>query len=171
MHAGGVAATSTSGPRIVQRSDHGRPVGGEFPQPPNVPVSESSTPPWQWSRIWGGRMTRSVVVTVVVVIIHGDASQLTYHDEGALGVARCSAGNRPGARRARCAKAYRLQRITGGPDVFTVEAVGDYGGQRVYVTSIIEFRHSKIVKQTDYFANAFEAPGWCAKWVQPMDRV
>ena len=40
-------------------------------------------------------------------------------------------------------------RTGGGPDVFTVEAVGDYGGQQVYVTSIIEFRHSKIVKQTD----------------------
>jgi hypothetical protein len=38
--------------------------------------------------------------------------------------------------------------------VVTVEAVGDYGGRQVYVTSIIEFRNSKIVKQTDYFANA-----------------
>jgi hypothetical protein len=55
--------------------------------------------------------------------------------------------------------------------VFTVEAVRDDGGQQVYVTSIIEFRHSKIVKRTDYFANAFEAPGWRAQWVQPMDRV
>lgn len=67
--------------------------------------------------------------------------------------------------------AYRLQRITGGPDVFTVEAVGDYGGQQVYMTSIVEFRDGRIAKQTDYFANAFEAPGWRAQWVQPMDRV
>jgi hypothetical protein len=57
----------------------------------------------------------------------------------------------------------RLQRITGGPDVFTVEAVGDYGSRQVYVTSIIKFRNSRIVKQTDYFANAFEAPGWRAQ--------
>lgn len=66
---------------------------------------------------------------------------------------------------------YRLQRISGGPDVFTVEAVADYGGQEVYVTSIIEFGNGKIVKQTDYFANAFEAPKWRAQWVQPMDRA
>lgn len=67
--------------------------------------------------------------------------------------------------------AYRLQRITGGPDVFTVEAVGDYGGQQVYLTSIVEFRDGRIAKQTDYFASAFEAPEWRAHWVQPMDRV
>lgn len=67
--------------------------------------------------------------------------------------------------------AYQLQRITGGPDVFTVEAVGDYSGQQVYLTSIVEFRDGRIAKQTDYFASAFEAPEWRAHWVQPMDRV
>jgi hypothetical protein len=61
---------------------------------------------------------------------------------------------------------YELQRITGGPDVFTVEARGDYGGDIVYLTSIIEFRDGKIAKQTDYFANAFPAPEWRAQWVQ-----
>jgi hypothetical protein len=61
---------------------------------------------------------------------------------------------------------YELQRITGGPDVFTVEARGDYGGETVYLTSIVEFRDSKIARQTDYFANAFEAPAWRSQWVQ-----
>ena len=61
---------------------------------------------------------------------------------------------------------YELRRITGGPDVFTVEAVGDYSGQKVYLTSIVEFRNGKIAKQTDYFANAFEAPAWRAQWVE-----
>src|SRR5260221_6249530 len=61
---------------------------------------------------------------------------------------------------------YELRRITGGPDVFNVEAVGDYGGQKTYLTSIVEFRNGKIVRQTDYWANPFEAPDWRAKWVQ-----
>lgn len=61
---------------------------------------------------------------------------------------------------------YELQRITGGPDVFTVEARGDYPTERVYMTSIVEFRDGKIARQTDYFASAFEAPAWRAQWVQ-----
>ena len=62
---------------------------------------------------------------------------------------------------------YELRRITGGPDVFTVEARGDYSGTSVFMTSIIEFRDGKIQKQTDYFADAFEAPSWRAQWVDP----
>lgn len=62
---------------------------------------------------------------------------------------------------------YELRRITGGPDVFTVEARGDYGGEIVYMTSIVEFRDGKIARQTDYFASAFEAPAWRAQWVSP----
>jgi hypothetical protein len=61
---------------------------------------------------------------------------------------------------------YELRPTTGGPDVFTVEARGDYGGDIVYLTSIVEFRDGKIAHQTDYFANAFEAPDWRAQWVQ-----
>jgi hypothetical protein len=61
---------------------------------------------------------------------------------------------------------YELRRVTGGPDVFTVEAVGDYSGQKVYLTSIVEFRNGKIAHQTDYFADAFEAPAWRSQWVE-----
>jgi hypothetical protein len=65
---------------------------------------------------------------------------------------------------------YELQRITGGPDTFTIEARGDYGGNIVYLTSIVEFRDGKIARQTDYFANAFPAPDWRAQWVQRVDQ-
>lgn len=63
---------------------------------------------------------------------------------------------------------YELQRITGGPDVFTVEARGDYSGERVYMTSIVEFRDGKIARQTDYFASVFEPPAWRSEWVQQV---
>ena len=63
---------------------------------------------------------------------------------------------------------YKLKRISGGPDVFAVEAVGDYGGERYHLTSIVEFRDGKIAKQTDYWASPFEAPAWRSDWVQRM---
>lgn len=65
---------------------------------------------------------------------------------------------------------YGLRRITGGPDTFTIEARGDYGGNIVYLTSIVEFRDGRIARQTDYFANAFPAPDWRAQWVQRLEQ-
>jgi hypothetical protein len=64
---------------------------------------------------------------------------------------------------------YELRRITGGPDTFTVEACGDYSGEAVFLTSIVEFRDGKIAKQTDYFASGFEAPSWRADMVERID--
>jgi SnoaL-like protein len=66
---------------------------------------------------------------------------------------------------------YELQRITGGPDVFTIEARGDYSGELVYLASIVEFRDGKISRQTDYFASAFAAPAWRSQWVAPTSQV
>jgi len=66
---------------------------------------------------------------------------------------------------------YQLRRIRGGGDVFVVEAVADYSGEKSYVTSIVEFRDGRIVKQTDYWSSPFEAPGWRAQWVERMERV
>ena len=66
---------------------------------------------------------------------------------------------------------YTVRRITGGGDHFTVESVADYGGEKVYVTNIIDFKDGKVVKQTDYFANAFEAPAWRSQWVERMEMV
>ena len=67
--------------------------------------------------------------------------------------------------------AYQLRRISGGDDLFVVEAVADYSGEKSYATSIVEFRGGKIVKQTDYWSSPFEAPGWRAQWVERMERV
>jgi SnoaL-like protein len=66
---------------------------------------------------------------------------------------------------------YELLRISGGPDVFTIEARGDYGGEIVYLTSIVEFRDGKISKQRDYFASAFAAPAWRSEWVSEVSPV
>ena len=50
----------------------------------------------------------------------------------------------------------------------TSEVTLNYGGQVYQGVSIFEFRDSKIVKETDYFAQPFEAPQWRARWVERM---
>ena len=64
---------------------------------------------------------------------------------------------------------FRVRRITGGGDVWTVEASGDYGGELYLVVVIIEFRGGKIVRETRYYPQPFEAPDWRSQWVERMD--
>ena len=64
---------------------------------------------------------------------------------------------------------FRVRRITGGGEVWTVEAVGDYGGEIFFVVVIFEFRDLKILRETRYYPQPFEAPGWRAQWVERMD--
>ena len=66
----------------------------------------------------------------------------------------------------------KLRRITGGGDVYVVEATIDYGdGTPVSFVSIAEFRDGKLFKATEYFANPFPAPEWRAGFVERMDPV
>jgi cytochrome c-type biogenesis protein CcmE len=43
-----------------------------------------------------------------------------------------------------------------------------YQGRSAYTVSIMEFRDGKVVHETQYFADPFEAPAWRSKWVQQM---
>jgi ketosteroid isomerase-like protein len=67
------------------------------------------------------------------------------------------------------APTFQVRRITGGGDVWTVEAVGDYGGEIYLVVVIIEFRDGKIFRETRYYPQPFEAPEWRAQWVERID--
>jgi hypothetical protein len=42
-----------------------------------------------------------------------------------------------------------------------------YDGQPVHTVSIMEFREDKVVRETLYFADPFEAPEWRAEWIEP----
>ena len=57
-------------------------------------------------------------------------------------------------------------RVIGSGDLVTSEVVLDYGGHIYHGVSIFEFRDGKIAKETDYFAQPFEAPQWRAQWVE-----
>jgi hypothetical protein len=51
-----------------------------------------------------------------------------------------------------------------------VKIVSDYGGQIYTATLIIELRDGKVLWETRYYAEPFEAPEWRAQWVERMDR-
>ena len=62
-----------------------------------------------------------------------------------------------------------LRRIVGSGDVWVLEARSDYHGRIYYGANIIEFREGKIIRETRYYADPFEAPAWRAQWVEPIE--
>jgi hypothetical protein len=65
----------------------------------------------------------------------------------------------------------KLRRLLEPGQAWIIEGTIDYGdGIPVSAVSIIETgADGKIVRQTDYFANPFEAPAWRSKWVEQME--
>lgn len=61
---------------------------------------------------------------------------------------------------------FSVRRITGCADLWTVEAEGDYGGQPFHVVLIIELDGGKILRETRYYAEPFDAPQWRARLVE-----
>jgi hypothetical protein len=62
-----------------------------------------------------------------------------------------------------------LGSIVGSGDLCVVELRSDYGGRIYHAAMIIEFREGKIIRETRYYADPFEAPAWRAKWVEPIE--
>ena len=63
----------------------------------------------------------------------------------------------------------KLRRISGEGAHWTIEGTIDYGdGTPVSYVGIAELRGDKLVRVTEYFANAFEAPAWRSRWVEPI---
>jgi len=65
----------------------------------------------------------------------------------------------------------KLRRILKPGEAWVIEGTIDYGdGIPVSSVSIIETGvDGKVIHQTDYFANPFEAPAWRSKWVERME--
>lgn len=60
---------------------------------------------------------------------------------------------------------FTVRRITGEGSLWVTEYRIDYGEQRVHTVSIMLFRDGKVARETQYFADPFEAPSWRARWV------
>lgn len=63
----------------------------------------------------------------------------------------------------------KLRRLTTKDDLAIVEGTIDYGdGTPVSYVGIVEMRDGKIARNTEYFANPFEAPDWRKPYVERM---
>jgi len=65
-------------------------------------------------------------------------------------------------------KRFSVRRIVGAGDLWVTEFVLTYDGRPSYTVSIMEFRNGKVVDETQYFADSFEAPAWRKQWVQQI---
>jgi hypothetical protein len=61
-----------------------------------------------------------------------------------------------------------LRRLVGEGDVWVAEATSDYSGRRFHTVLILEMRDDRVLRETRYYAEPFEAPEWRASWVQSM---
>ena len=63
---------------------------------------------------------------------------------------------------------FNVRRILGSGDLWITEYTITYQGNPAYTVSIMEFSNGKVVHETQYFADPFEAPAWRSQWVQRM---
>jgi hypothetical protein len=61
---------------------------------------------------------------------------------------------------------FNVKRILGTGDLWVTEYMINYQDKPAYTVSIMEFRDGKVVHETQYFADPFEAPAWRSQWVQ-----
>jgi hypothetical protein len=61
---------------------------------------------------------------------------------------------------------FDVKRILGEGNLWITEYIITYQGRPAYTVSIMEFRDGKVVHETQYFADTFEAPAWRSQWVQ-----
>ena len=63
---------------------------------------------------------------------------------------------------------FNVKRILGTGDLWITEYTITYQERIAYTVSIMEFRNGKVVRETQYFADHFEAPAWRSQWVQQI---
>ena len=65
-------------------------------------------------------------------------------------------------------KHFAVRRVIGSGDLWITEYILTYDGKPSYTVSIMEFRGDKVARETQYFADPFEAGAWRATWVERM---
>jgi ketosteroid isomerase-like protein len=61
---------------------------------------------------------------------------------------------------------FEIRRLFGSGDLWITEYTILYQGRPAYTVSIMEFENGKVVHETQYFADPFDAPAWRAQWVE-----
>jgi ketosteroid isomerase-like protein len=65
-------------------------------------------------------------------------------------------------------KRFAVRRIIGSGDLWVTEYLLTYDGKPSFTVSIMEFSGDKVARETQYFADPFEASTWRAPWVESM---
>jgi hypothetical protein len=65
---------------------------------------------------------------------------------------------------------FQVRRMLGNGSLWVTEYIITYQGRPAYTVSIMEFRDGKVVHETQYFADPFEAPPWRSQWVEAMEQ-
>jgi hypothetical protein len=63
---------------------------------------------------------------------------------------------------------FNVRRMLGGSDLWITEYTITYQERSSFTVSIMEFRDGKVIHETQYFADPFEAPAWRSQWVQQI---
>jgi hypothetical protein len=66
-------------------------------------------------------------------------------------------------------KHFTVRRMVGGGNLWISELILTYDEQPFYVVSIMEFEGGNVVRETQYFSEAFEPGPSRAQWVERMD--
>jgi hypothetical protein len=66
-------------------------------------------------------------------------------------------------------KRFSVRRIIGGGDLWITEFILSYDGKPSYAVSIMEFRGNEVARETQYFADPFEASPARAQYVERID--
>ena len=61
---------------------------------------------------------------------------------------------------------FQVRRVVGKDDLWVTEYTITYQGRAAFTVSFMEFREGKVVHETQYFADPFEAPAWRKQWVE-----
>lgn len=61
---------------------------------------------------------------------------------------------------------FKVRRILGSGDLWITEYTITYSDRQSDTVSIMEFQNGKVIHETQYFADPFEAPSWRSQWVQ-----
>lgn len=61
---------------------------------------------------------------------------------------------------------FTPRRMTSQGDLVVLEATLDYAGPKYEAVFVFEFVDGRIMKETAYWSEAFEAPQWRAQWVE-----
>ncbi|MEX3859502.1 nuclear transport factor 2 family protein [Paraburkholderia sp. BR10923] len=63
---------------------------------------------------------------------------------------------------------FKVRRMQGEGNLWVTEYTITYQGRSAFTVSIMKFHDGKVVHETQYFSDPFEAPGWRSQWVQKI---